>query len=219
MSRPSWWGPAGVLAVGALLATFGVKAQRTLPLRAPLATTVPASVEGFRGRDLTLAAEEVRVAGVSDYLARIYEHPDSASRPAGAPDFFTLYIGFYDQQTQGKTIHSPKNCLPGSGWEPLTSSVATVMTDDGPRTVNRYLIQKGQERALVLYWYQGRGRIASNEYVVKWDLLRDAALRRRSDEALVRLVVPVVTTEQEALRLATDAAQTLVPAIDTALPG
>jgi EpsI family protein len=216
--RLAWWPPAAVLAAGALLATLGVKAQRTLPLRAPLAAAVPDTVEGFRGRDLTLSEAEIRVAGVTDYLARVFES-DSTARPAGTPEFFTLYVGFYDQQTQGKTIHSPKNCLPGSGWEPLTSSVATVLTGDGPQQVNRYLIQKGQEQALVLYWYQGRGRIAANEYVVKWHLLRDAALRRRSDEALVRLVVPVVTTEDDALRLATDAARTLVPAIYTALPG
>lgn len=217
MSRPSWWPPAAVLVIGALLATLGVRAQRTLPLRAPLAATVPDTVAGLRGRDLTLSTEEVRVAGVSDYLARVFA-PDSVQRAAGAPAYVTLYVGYYESQTQGRTIHSPKNCLPGSGWEPLTSSTATVATDGGRVAVNRYLIQKGPEQALVLYWYQGRGRVAANEYLVKWHLLRDAALRRRSDEALVRLVVPIDSSESDALRLATDAARALIPAIYTSLP-
>jgi EpsI family protein len=217
VSRPSWWPPAAVLVIGALLATLGVRAQRTLPLRAPLAATVPDTVAGLRGRDLTLSTEEVRVAGVSDYLARVFA-PDSVQRAAGAPAYVTLYVGYYESQTQGRTIHSPKNCLPGSGWEPLTSSTATVATDGGRVAVNRYLIQKGPEQALVLYWYQGRGRVAANEYLVKWHLLRDAALRRRSDEALVRLVVPIDSSESDALRLATDAARALIPAIYTSLP-
>ena len=129
-----------------------------------------------------------------------------------------MYVGYYDQQTQGQTIHSPKNCLPGAGWEPLASSPLTIGIATGAVTVNRYLLQNGRQRALVLYWYQGRGRVAWDEYRVKWDLLHDAALRRRSDEALVRVVVPVSGTEADALRLATDAAHVLVPALYAALP-
>jgi EpsI family protein len=83
--------------------------------------------------------------------------------------------------------------------------------------VNRYLLQNRTQQALVLYWYQGRGRVASNEYRVKWDLLRDAALRRRSDEALVRVVVPVRSGE-DAAALAVRVAETLAPAVAEALP-
>jgi len=213
------WPPAIVLTAGALLATVGVKAQRSLPLRADLAATVPAALDTYRGRDLTLSEAEVRVAGVTSYLARVFTPADSASRPAGGPAYVTLYVGYYDRQTQGRTIHSPKNCLPGSGWEPLANELATVQTDGGPVTVNRYLLQKGSEQALVLYWYQGRGRVASNEYRVKWELVRDAALRRRSDEALVRIVVPLTGSDRDAsLRLALAAAARIVPAVAQALP-
>ena len=136
----------------------------------------------------------------------------------GTRRYFTLYVGYYDRQTQGKTIHSPKNCLPGSGWEPLTSRAAEIATAQGPVRVNRYLIQKGSQQALVLYWYQGRGRVAANEYGVKWDLLRDAALRRRSEEALVRIVVPVTTSEAAAFDVATGMGRRIVPAVFAALP-
>jgi EpsI family protein len=85
-------------------------------------------------------------------------------------------------------------------------------------TVNRYLLQNEGQRALVLYWYQGRGRVAHNEYAVKWDLLRDAALHRRSEEALVRVVVPVVESEGAAFELARSVASELIPFVQRALP-
>jgi EpsI family protein len=204
-----------VLAVGAVLATVGVRAQRTLPLRADLAGTVPREFEGYAARDLQLSREEAQVAGVSDYLVRVFEdtgHDTTRARSV------SLYVGYYDRQTRGKTIHSPKNCLPGAGWEPLTSQTAEVATPAGTVRVNRYLLQRGAERALVLYWYQGRGRVAWNEYAVKWDLLRDAALLRRSDEALVRIVVPMRTTEADALAHALRLAQRVLPAVTAALP-
>jgi EpsI family protein len=207
------WGPAGLLAVGAVLATVGVAAQRALQLRTPLAEAVPRQIEGIPSRDLVLSDEEARVAGVTNYLVRAYQRPDSGSGVA-----FSVYVGYYDRQTQGRTIHSPKNCLPGAGWEPLASRQETVTTSIGTVVVNRYLLQRGREHALVLYWYQGRGRVAWNEYRVKWDLLRDAALRRRSDEALVRIMVPVTASDSDAARLAREVAAQIADALDRALP-
>lgn len=207
------WVPAGVLVVGAALATVGVTAQRSLPLREPLARAVPDTLEGLQGRDIQLSAAEAKVAGVTSYVARDYAAADRAG-----PTPFTLYVGYYAQQTQGQTIHSPKNCLPGAGWEPLASRSETVATAAGAVTVNRYLLQNGQQRALVFYWYQGRGRVEANEYRVKWNLLRDAALRRRSDEALVRVVVFITRTEDQADALAARVASTVVPAVAAALP-
>ena len=215
VNRATQWAPAIVLAAGALMATFGVKSQRSLALRQPLAEAVPLDIEGFDGRDLSLSADEIEVAGVSNYLSRVFVRRDTTVR---ASHYFTLYVGYYDRQTSGKTIHSPKNCLPGSGWEPLTSQSAQIATPSGTVVVNRYLIQKGRDQALVLYWYQGRGRVASNEYAVKWDLVRDAALRRRSDEALVRVVVPIRGSEADAFALASRIAGRVVPDLNLALP-
>ena len=172
-------------------------------------------IAGAVGTDIRLSDAEVRVAGVTAYLMRSYQSRDSAAFVA-LP--FSVYVGYYDSQMQGKTIHSPKNCLPGAGWEALASTTIALETATGTVTVNRYLLQNGDTQALVLYWYQGRGRVAWNEYLVKWDLLRDAALRRRSDEALVRIVVPVRTTESDAAALGTRVARSVVPAVFEALP-
>src|SRR5262249_46652299 len=97
-------------------------------------------------------------------------------------------------QTQGKTIHSPRNCLPGAGWEVLTLGTRSLAVGTGAYTLNRYTLKNGHQMALVYYWYQGRGRVVANEYTVKWNLLRDAALAGHTEEALVRVFLPVRDT-------------------------
>jgi len=207
------WIPTVLFGIGAVF-TVGVDLQRALPLRQDLATAVPQEISGAVGTDVVLSEAEVRVAGVTDYLFRAFEPADTA----GGALPFSIYIGYYDSQVQGETIHSPKNCLPGAGWEALASTTVEIPTPAGPSRVNRYLLQNGGSQALVLYWYQGRGRVESNEYVVKWDLLRDAAVRQRSDEALVRVVVPVRGNVERAFAIAADVALALIPAVDSALP-
>lgn len=207
------WAPAVILGLGALV-TLGIDTQRTLPLQAPLARAVPASFASYGSTDVTISEEEQRVAGMTNYLMRVFREPGAV----GSAYAFSLYVGYYESQTQGKTIHSPKNCLPGAGWEALTNQRVAIATPQGPVQVNRYLLQNKQQRALVLYWYQGRGRVEANEYRVKWDLLRDSALRGRSDEALVRVIVPVKGSEEEAFKLASRVAGQMVPAVNRSLP-
>jgi EpsI family protein len=214
---------------GAVL-TVGMNTQRAMELRQDLASALPSAMHGFSSTDIEVSAEEIRVAGVSSYLMREFRPAgdDGAAIPSpiaadgDAPETaaasFSVYVGYYDSQTQGRTIHSPKNCLPGAGWEPLQSRQVMLETPTGSVPANRYLLQRGEQRALVVYWYQGRGRVEANEYLVKVQLLRDAALRGRSEEALVRIVVPIVSDEENAFRIAADIAETLVPSVDLALP-
>lgn len=186
------WGSALILGVGCLLNVL-VNAQRTVPLLAPLGT-VSTDFEGFRGEDQPMSLEEARVAGANSSLSRTYTR-DSSS--------FLIYVGYYETQRQGKTIHSPKNCLPGAGWEPLESRRDLVPGLAGEQiNVNRFLVANRNQQALVYYWYQGRGRTEANEYQVKLDLIKDSALRRRSDEALVRIVVPLRGNRDQADDLA-----------------
>ena len=207
------WAPSLVMGLAAVF-TIGIDTQRSMPLRAPLQTVIPLELDGFSGRDLIISDDELRVAGVTDYLMRSYESKDEPGKGGS----FSLYVGYYDRQMRGKTIHSPKNCLPGAGWEALASREVAISTAQGQVIVNRYLLQRGDQRALVLYWYQGRGRVQANEYLVKWDLLRDSALRQRSDEALVRIVVPITNGEERALETAVATASRVVPSLATALP-
>lgn len=176
--------PAVILLVGFLF-VVGARGQRAVPLAGSLQGILPA-LESYRVQDQHVTEAEREVAGMSDYVARAYW---SGPRVA-----FTTYIGYYDRQTQGKTIHSPRNCLPGAGWEIVSAGVATVTAGIGTRTVNRYMLKNGRTQAVVYYWYQGRGRVVASEYAVKLNLLRDAALKGHTEEALVRVVVPLDST-------------------------
>lgn len=212
MPEPRLFAPAGVLAFGAAL-LLTVQTQRSLPLQRPLAE-LPAPVTSVKTQDLPIDTAQLRVAGVTTYLNRVFVTPDTTT--------LAVYVGYYDSQSQGKTVHSPKNCLPGAGWEPVEKpSYAQVpVAGGGTVAVNRYQLANGGKQALVYYWYQGRGRVAANEYLVKLDLLRDAAFRRRTDEALVRLVIPVARDEDLAAAdaLALRTASALISSLDGFLP-
>ena len=205
--------PAAILLLGCVLVFHGTRDQVAVPLAGPLSSVLD-HVDGYRIQEQHVSDEERRVAGMTDYVARVYWRPDST--PA-----FTTYVGYYDQQTQGKSMHSPKNCLPGAGWEVLRDGTATVAAADGPHVVNQYLLKNGAQQAVVYYWYQGRGRVVASEYMVKWDLLRDAALEGHTEEALVRLIVPVDPAtggEARADQLAQQIAPKLLNEVSTVLP-
>jgi EpsI family protein len=130
---------------------------------------------------------------------------------AGQP--VSLYVGYYASQRQGDTIHSPQNCLPGAGWQPVEGGSAPLDVGGRRLTVNRYVIQKGLDRQVVLYWYQGRGRVIANEYANKFWLMLDAARLHRSDGALVRVVAPVVRSANGSLTAADGAAADFTRAV------
>jgi EpsI family protein len=157
-------------------------------------------MDGWLGRDDLLEAQIVSVLGVSDYVNRSYVN--LGGEPVG------LYVGYYQSQRSGETIHSPKNCLPGAGWNPAQSSVYMLPLDDGRKVpINLYVIRKGLESEVVLYWYQSHGRIIASEYWGKFYLVYDALRLNRTDAALVRITVPVqngdeATAQERALSFA-----------------
>lgn len=192
--------PAGLMLAGVAL-NWNARSQAAITLATPL-SSVLAALPGYRVQAQRLSADEQRVAGMSAYVARVYWRD---SVPA-----FTTFVSYYARQTQGKTIHSPKNCLPGAGWEVLTTGTEAVKVDGQTQVLNRTLLKNGPATAVVYYWYQGRGRIVANEYAVKWNLLRDAAVLGHTEEALVRVVVPVQRArrpddQREAARLVEEA--------------
>ena len=174
--------PSALLAIGIML-VYSTRSQIAVPLVGSLSTVLPAW-QGMRVTDQKVSDEEKRIAGMSDYVARVYWRDSAAVA-------FTTYVGYYDRQTQGHTMHSPKNCLPGAGWEILNTDVGTIVSGGKRFVVNKYLLKNGPGEALVYYWYQGRGRVVASEYAVKWNLLHDAALLGHTEEALVRIVVPI----------------------------
>ena len=124
------------------------------------------------------------------------------------------------QPATWRASHSPRNCLPGAGWDPVGRSVVhTESAIHGTIGLNRYELVNEDRRAIVYYWYQGRGRVAQNEYKVKYELLRDAALHGRTEEALVRIVVPVQNDDVAAAdRLVLEIAGGLADDVERVLP-
>jgi len=173
-----------LLAAGVAVARAD-RAEET-PLRMSF-SLFPMQVGEWQGRQNPPFSDRVlEVLGLDDYLSRGYVR--------GTRSYADLYVGYWRSQRQGDTMHSPQNCLPAAGWEPVSQSLLTLPDPRNPSqsiTVNRYLIQKGLDRQLVLYWYQGRGRIIGSEYWSKIYLVLDAARLNRTDAAIVRVVVPV----------------------------
>ncbi|RMH35333.1 MAG: EpsI family protein [Nitrospirae bacterium] len=130
-----------------------------------------------------------------------------------------LYVGYYQSQRTGVTYHSPKNCLPGAGWQIIDSRPLTIPVPDGRTiTINNVLIQKGLDRQVILYWYHDRGRVIANEYWAKAYLIWDAITRNRTDGALVRISIPVVTTPESAVSVGVSFLQDLWPVLLRYMP-
>jgi EpsI family protein len=201
-------GGAGVIA----------NAQRyeAVPIRRSFAL-FPMQIGEWKGvQDPPLEPRVLEVLGVNDYLTRAYYRPDKAG--AG------LYIGYWESQRQGDTIHSPLNCMPGAGWTPRSKTIIEVPSGIGDERVaiNRYVVEKGLDRELILYWYQSHGRVVANEYWSRLFLIRDAIRLNRTDGSIVRVIVPIRPNVENAEAVAEQTAaqfvKALFPLLSTYLP-
>jgi EpsI family protein len=159
------------------------------------------------GPDLRFDDATLSVLRASDYLMRNYRTPDGQRG--------NLYIGYYASQRDGATYHSPLNCLPGSGWTMTAPGTITIAPPGKPPfEANRYVIKNGGMKELLIYWYQGRGRAVASEYWGKVYTVIDSVRLRRSDGAMVRVMVPVGESETAALKAAAE----LAASASTSLP-
>ena len=172
------------------------------PKRMPFAQFPMTLPGGWTGRPDHLESDVLATLAVDDYIIANYTR-------AGEP-WVNFYAAYYDSQSGGQSTHSPRTCIPGGGWDisqldevpltlaapsPVIGSAAMSAALGAPTTVNRAIIQKGEQRQLVYYWFRQRGRTMTSELAVKWSILQDGITRDRSDGALVRLVTPVPVNE------------------------
>jgi EpsI family protein len=163
------------------------------------------------GGDEQFNKETLAVLRASDYLLRNYRGKDGRT--------LNFYVGYYASQRDGATYHSPLNCLPGSGWVMSEPGHLTITPPGRPAFVaNKYVIQNGDHKELLVYWYQGRGRAVASEYWGKVYTVLDSVRRRRSDGAMVRITTTVNGSEPAALQAATDVATDLAANSSTILP-
>jgi EpsI family protein len=153
------------------------------------------------GTDQILDDETLKVLRASDYLLRDFRKSDGQTA--------NLYVGYYATQRTGATYHSPLNCLPGSGWTLSEPGKATIALPNGSSFIaNKYVIQNGDYKSLMVYWYQGRGRNVASEYWGKVYTVLDSVRLRRSNGAMVRVTVPIGDSEAAAEQTAIEFAST-----------
>ena len=210
------WVVVGLLAATVCLTEMRGDTDKVPPSR-PL-TELPQNFGNWHGRDLPIAPESLEILGKGVFLNRTYAGaPEPGERvvvPVG------LFIGYFPTQRTGQSIHSPQNCLPGSGWS-FDSSGTTEWTDgSGKYQVGEYLISNGIDRQEVFYWYRTHGQNIANDYVAKLHMLADSVVYNRTDAALIRVITPLVAGESQAdaHKRALRFTQTLVPLLPAYIP-
>ncbi|MFQ5469478.1 MAG: VPLPA-CTERM-specific exosortase XrtD [Gammaproteobacteria bacterium] len=176
----------GLLVIAAVTSSFIDERQELIPARSAFAT-FPMQIDDWVGRDQGMDTIFIDALKFDDYVMANYRHPEQES-------IVNFYVAYYESQRKGASVHSPRSCIPGGGWRITELTQHTVNAKDAhgsALTVNRVLIEKGDSRQLVYYWFPQRGRDLTNEYIVKWYLFWDSMTRNRSDGALVRLTTPV----------------------------
>lgn len=204
---------AALLVLGGAVVNFWAAAGEARAPRRALAE-FPAEVGGWRqaGRDVRFDAATEAVLRADDYVSRDYAGDGGRSA--------SLYVGYYATQRAGATYHSPLNCLPGSGWTLKEPSTVEVRPAGGaaPFEANSFVIEHAGDRMLMLYWYQGRGRAVASEYVDKVYTVFDSIRMRRSDGAMVRVLVPFKGSEREAAETAAQFAALVAPNLSPYVP-
>jgi EpsI family protein len=157
--------------------------------------------------------QSMKILQVDDYIMRSYCNSKG--------EIMGLYIGYFKSQREGKGIHSPRQCLPGAGWAPINNAVYQIPVGNHNRetvSVNKFVMEKGLERQLYLFWYQGRGRIYASEYWNKIYLIWDSLTRKRTDGALIRIQNSANRNMDEALKTQIEFINLFLPFVKEYIP-
>jgi EpsI family protein len=192
---------------------YGAWRNENVPNTHPLQLFTRELPGWFTAQEGYVDAETQAVLQADDTLSRAYgslKYPQRAN----------LFVAYFKTQRTGKAPHSPKNCLPGSGWEPSRDDLLTVAIPGAAAVqVNRYVIAKGDQKSVVLYWYQSPNRVIASEYRAKFWTVADAIRYNRTDTALVRVIVPVNGLDEDAAeKIAVDFVQSMFAPLQHYLP-
>lgn len=165
---------------------YGFSRHENVPAHRPLSQFSLGNSDWTLAQELPMDQETLDVLKADDLISREYENRRNGQ-------IATLFVAYFDTQRTGKAPHSPKNCLPGSGWAPSQSGTVNIAIPGQPTPihVNRYIVSRGENQSVVLYWYQARNRVIASEYSAKIYTVADSIRYNRSDTALVRVVVGV----------------------------
>jgi EpsI family protein len=190
---------------------YGMPKETPAELLRPLGALPQQLANWTMVREDVVQPEVQAVLRADETLTRLYANSESVSPT-------NLFIAFFKSQSSGVAPHSPKNCLPGAGWVATESQIIPIDTTRGKIEANRYVIAKGENRMVVLYWYQSHGRVVASEYAAKLYLMFDAIRHLRSDTAIVRVTTPVTGTIEQAEKTAVALASAVYPQLYGILP-
>jgi exosortase D (VPLPA-CTERM-specific) len=203
-----------LLAIVSVMGLLLPERQEIQPQRKEFAT-FPLNIDNWKGREDHLEKIYVDALKLEDYIMADFKNQEGK--------VVNFYVAYYGSQRKGESAHSPRSCIPGGGWKIDDLSryeVKGVQVNGRPLNVNRLLISMGDTRQLVYYWFQQRGRVITNEYLVKWYLFWDALTKNRTDGALVRLTVyaPPEQDIQDIDKLLTSFVASINPHIEEYIP-
>ena len=196
--------------IGQAVLFYSASHGEATPLASPL-IAFPREIGDYRlAQEGYVDKETLEVLRADDTLTRFYTGPLGSAN---------LFIAYFRTQRQGQTPHSPKNCLPGAGWQQEESGKVDVQVPGETININHFVVSKGTNKSLVLYWYQSQGRVIADEFAAKFYLVSNSIRNHRSDTALVRVVVAVPPGEDNnAEILGRDFVRAAYPAVRDYLP-
>jgi exosortase D (VPLPA-CTERM-specific) len=206
---------AGALLVGFIVTTVALpRPVEVFPTRAAF-SQFPMQLGEWHGRRQSMEAVFSDTLQLDDYLLADYTN--------GSDRDVNVYVSYYNSQRKGEAVHSPRSCLPGGGWQVREfgqRDISGVSINGQLLRVNRSLVELGDQRELVYYWFQQRGRVITNEFAVKWYLFRDALTEHRTDGAMIRIITPLPPSSSEADgdRRLTEFASRIAPDITRYVP-
>jgi EpsI family protein len=207
-----FWLLIAVLLFGGIFINWFESRGEAVAERRPLAE-LPIQLGEWRqkGNDIRFSEDVEGVLRTTDYTMREYLTPGGR--------IANIYVGYYASQRTGATYHSPQNCLPGAGWV-MTEPEKIEITTSGGETflANRYVIENGIYKEVMIYWYQGRGHREASEYRDKINTVWDSVWKRRTDGAIVRVMTSVGDNERDAVEAAADLSARLAEKLDQFVP-
>jgi exosortase D (VPLPA-CTERM-specific) len=211
---PAFIGAAGVLLIFVITALVLPRSAEIVPSRQSF-VEFPMSVGAWVGHRESMESVYLEQLKLDDYLLADYAADDGRQ--------VNLYISYYNSQRKGDAVHSPRACLPGGGWQMRDfgqREIPSVRIDGRPLRVNRTMVELGNQRELVYYWFKQRDRLVTNEFAVKWYLFWDAVTRHRTDGAMIRIITPVPLGADEASadRRLTEFAAAIAPDLGRYIP-
>jgi EpsI family protein len=201
-----------IVLIGQAFLFYKAAGSERTPLASPL-SAFPAKLGGWDLLQEGVVDKETQdVLKADDTLTRVYVNPATKAQAS-------LFIAYFQSQRTGQSPHSPKNCLPGSGWQPEENDEVNVPVGSETIRINHYLVSKGDQLSLVYYWYQSQGRAIANEFAAKFYLVADSIRRHRSDTSLVRIIVPSGRGSEQASKAAgIDFVRAVYPTVKAYLP-